>query len=77
MLLTYLLNPENFARFFRMGDGNAQISKIAWLGVTGNETWLEIATSIWLFITLGTVIFMFFQLKEAKVDYRYFLFSLL
>ncbi len=77
LLLVYLLNPENFAHFFRLGNVNAQISKIAWLGVTGNETWLEIATSIGLFITLGTAIFMFFQLKKAGVDYRYFVFSLL
>ncbi len=77
LLLTYLLNPENFARFFRVGDVNAHISKIAWLGVTGNETWLEIATSIGIFITLGTGIFMFFQLKKSGANYRYFLFSLL
>jgi uncharacterized protein len=77
LLLVYLLNPENFARFFRVGDANVHISKIAWLGVTGKETWLEIATSIGLYITIGTAIFMFFQLKKAGVDYRYFLFSLL
>jgi membrane protease YdiL (CAAX protease family) len=77
LAVIYLLNPENFAHFFRMGNINAHISKITWLGVTGNETWLEIATSIGLFITLGTTIFMFFQLKKAGVDYRYFLFSLL
>jgi len=77
LLLTYFLNPGNFTRFFRIGDVNAHISKIAWLGVTGNETWLEIATSIGVFITLGTGIFMFFQLKKAGVDYRYFWFSLL
>lgn len=77
LLLVYLLNPENFTHFFRIGDVNAHISKIAWLGVTGNETWLEIALTLGLFITLGTAIFMFFQLKKAGVDYRYFLFSLL
>jgi hypothetical protein len=77
LLLVYLVNPENFVHFFGVGDVNAHISKIAWLGVTGNETWLEIATSIGLFITLGTAIFMFFQLKKAGADYRYFLFSLL
>lgn len=77
LLLTYLLNPENFARFFRLGDVNARIGKIAWLGVTGNESWLEIATSMGVFITLATGIFMLFQLKKAGVDYRYFLFSLL
>jgi uncharacterized protein len=77
LLLTYFLNPENFARFFRIGDVNVHISKIAWLGVTGNETWLGIATSIGFFITLGTATFMFFQLKKAGANYRYLLFSLL
>lgn len=77
LLLVYLLNPENFAHFFRVGDIHVHISKIAWLGVTGNETWLEIAFTLGLFITLGTGIFMFFQLKKAGVDYRYFWFSLL
>jgi uncharacterized protein len=77
LLLVYFLNPENFVHFFRIGDVNAHISKIAWLGVTGNETWLEIATSIGVFVTLGTAIFMFFQLKKAGADYRYFMFSLL
>jgi membrane protease YdiL (CAAX protease family) len=76
LLIVYLLNPENFKHFFRVGDVNAHISQITWLGVTGNETWLEIATSIGIFITLGTTIFMFFQLKKAGVEYRYFLFSL-
>jgi len=77
LLLVYFLNPENFARFFRVGDVNVHISKIAWLGVTGNETWLEIAASMGFFITLATGIFMFFQLKKTGVDYRHFLFSLL
>lgn len=77
LLLTYFLNPKNFVRFFRVGDIHVHISKIAWLGVTGNETWLEIALTLGLFITLGTGIFMFFQLKKAGADYRYFLFSLL
>jgi membrane protease YdiL (CAAX protease family) len=77
LLLVYSLNPENFARFFRSGDVHAHISKIGWLGVSGSETWLEIATSIGLFITLGTAVFMFFQLKKAGANYRALLFSLL
>ena len=77
LLFVYFLNPKNFGTFFRLGDVNAHISKIPWLGVTGSETWLEIATSIGLYITIGTAIFMFFQLKKAGVAYRFFLFSLL
>ncbi len=77
LLFVYFLNPKNFGIFFRLGDANTQISKIPWLAVTGSETWFEIATSIGLYITLGTALFMFFQLKKAGVASRYFLFSLL
>jgi membrane protease YdiL (CAAX protease family) len=77
LAVIHFLKPENFAYFFRVGDVNAHIGKITWLGVTGNETWLEIAASLGFFITLGTAIFMFFQLKKARVDYRYFVSSLL
>lgn len=77
MGLVFLLNPGNFVRFFRLGDVHAPISRIAWLGVTGNETWLEIAATLGLFITLGTAIFMFFQLRQAKASYKNLLFCLL
>jgi uncharacterized protein len=77
LAFVFLLNRENFALFFRLGDVNTHISKIAWLGITGSETWLQIALTLGLFVTLGTAIFMFFQLKKAGVDYRYFLFALL
>lgn len=65
LALTYLINPANFARFFLFGDVNAHISKISWLGVSGNETWLQVALTLGLFITLGTGIFMFVQIKKS------------
>jgi membrane protease YdiL (CAAX protease family) len=64
LAITFLFSPTNFARFFRMGDVHAHISKIAWLGVTGSEPWLEIALTLGLYITLGTGIFMFLQVKK-------------
>ena len=67
--LVYLLNPANFSTFFRFGDVNAHISKIAWLGITGNETWLQVALTLGLFITLGTGIFMFLQVKKSGARY--------
>ncbi|MFZ5858634.1 MAG: CPBP family intramembrane glutamic endopeptidase [Chloroflexota bacterium] len=69
LVITYLLNPANFATFFRFGDVNAHIGKIAWLGITGNETWLQVALTLGLFITLGTGIFMFLQVKKSGARY--------
>lgn len=63
--IAYLLNPSNFVTFFRFGDVNANIGKIPWLGITGNETWLQISLTLGLFITLGTGIFMFLQVKKS------------
>jgi uncharacterized protein len=77
LLLTFQLNPGNFTLFFRPGNVQAHISKISWLGVSGKETWLEIAATLGLYITIATAIFMFFQLKKAGASPRYLLFSLL
>ncbi|MBI5943381.1 MAG: CPBP family intramembrane metalloprotease [Chloroflexi bacterium] len=65
LAFVYLLNPVNFTVFFRFGDVNAHIGKIPWLGISGNETWLQVALTLGLFITLGTGIFMFLQVKKA------------
>lgn len=70
LAIVYLLNPANFATFFRFGDVNAHISKIPWLGITGNETWLQIALTLGLFITLGTATFMFIQMKKTGAQFK-------
>jgi uncharacterized protein len=77
LALTALLSPGNFVRFFRLGDVQAPIGKIAWLGISGSESWLEIAASLGLFVTLGTGVFMALQLKKAGVNARSLLFCLL
>ncbi len=70
LVITYLLNPINFATFFHFGDVNAHISKISWLGITGNETWLQVALTLGLFITIGTGIFMFLQVKKSGAQIK-------
>ncbi|MEI6289685.1 MAG: CPBP family intramembrane glutamic endopeptidase [Chloroflexota bacterium] len=77
LCIVYFLNPGNFSTYFQAGNVDHKISRINWLGVTGNETWLEVALSIGIFISIGTAVFMFFQFKKAGVDYRYFPFSFL
>lgn len=67
LLIVYFLSPENFKTFFQFGNVYARIGKIAWLGVTGNETWLEIALGMGFFITLATGIFMYLQVKKAGI----------
>ena len=70
LAITCLLNPANFASFFRLGNLQAHISQIPWLGITGSETWLEIALTLGLFITLGTGIFMFLQVKKTGARFN-------
>lgn len=59
--------PGRLPAFLRVGDLSARIEPIAWLGVTGQESWLEIALTIGLFISLGTGIFMWLRLRKANV----------
>jgi len=70
LFFVYWLNPENFAYFFRVGDVNAHISKISWLGISGTETWLQIALTLGIFITLGTSLFMFIQVKKTGARFK-------
>lgn len=65
--IIYLIAPENFARFFQIGDLNAPISEIKWLGIAAGTAWSEIALTMGFWITFGTATFMFFQLKKAAV----------
>ncbi|MEW5828308.1 MAG: CPBP family intramembrane glutamic endopeptidase [Chloroflexota bacterium] len=71
LAITGLLDPANFAAFFRPGDLSAHIGQIPWLGITGNETWLEVALTLGLFITLGTSAFMFIQVKKTGARFNF------
>lgn len=65
--IIYLIAPENFARFFQIGDLNAPISEIKWLGIAAGTAWSKIALTMGFWITFGTATFMFFQFKKAGV----------
>ena len=68
--IIYWINPENLLTFLRFGNPAAVINPVPWLGITGEETWLEIAGSIGFFITLGTGVFMFLQLRRTGSTFR-------
>jgi len=69
LVAVYFFNPGNFKTFFRAGDIHSPASGVPWLGVPAGMPWLEIAATIGLWITLGTAIFMAFQLKKAGVKF--------
>lgn len=68
LLITYLLAPENFKTLFKFGNIYAPASEIKWLAVPAGTTWLSLAASMGLWITLGTSIFMYFQVKKAGAN---------
>lgn len=71
LAVVYGLYPSNFAAFFRLGNVNARIGPIAWLGITGKESWLQIALTLGLFITLGTGIFMVLLVRKAGATFKW------
>ncbi len=66
--IVYLIAPDNLARFFRIGDLHAPSSGIRWLGIAAGTPWWQIALTMGFWITVGTGIFMFFQLKQVDVN---------
>ena len=61
------LVPNRLLPTFGWGDLAKQVQPIAWLGITGQESWAEIALTLGISISLGTALFMYFQLRGAGV----------
>lgn len=66
---TYLLNKENFATYFSVGNISAPAQEMKFFGIKANDSWLKTGISLSIVISLATAIFMFFQLKQVKVNW--------
>lgn len=66
---TYFLNEENFSNYFSVGDISAPAQAFKPFGINKDDSWLRTGLSLSIFISLATAIFMFFQLKNAKVEW--------
>jgi membrane protease YdiL (CAAX protease family) len=60
----------------RLGEVNTPSAGVSWLGIPPGMAWGEIAATMGLWITLGTGVFMFFQLRQAGVGGQQLLRSL-
>jgi uncharacterized protein len=69
LMATYLLNKENFASYFSMGNISAPAKELKFFGIKENDSWLKTGISLSVFISLATASFMFFQLQKAQVDW--------
>ena len=70
MISSYLLNPENFKSFLSFGNISAKGEELKIFGIKKGDSWLKTGISLSIFISLVTVIFMYFQLKGQNIDYR-------
>lgn len=66
LVMLYLFNPINFARFFALGNPTAPAAAVALFGIAEGESWLAVGGSLTLFITLATATFTFLQFRKLK-----------
>jgi membrane protease YdiL (CAAX protease family) len=69
LLLTYLLNKENFITYFSFGNISAPAQELKIFGIKSNDTWLQTGLSLSLVISIATGIFMYLQLKQSLVNW--------
>lgn len=69
LLLTYLLNKENFIHYFSWGTIAAPAEELKGFGIKSKDTWLQTGISLSIVISLATGIFMYFQLKQSDVNW--------
>lgn len=66
---TYFLNKENFISHFSFGNISAPAKELRLFGIKTNDSWLKTGISLTIFISLSTALFMYFQLKQAQVNW--------
>ena len=66
---TYYLNKENFTNYFSFGNISAAAEEMKLFGIKANDGWLKTGLSLTIIISLATGIFMFFQLKQANIEW--------
>lgn len=69
LVTTYLLNKKSFLSYFSIGRITAPAGEMKLLGIKATDGWLKTGLSLSLIISLVTGVFMYFQLKEAHVDW--------
>ncbi len=69
LLTTYLLNKENFISYFSFGKISSPGKEMKVFGIKENDSWLKTGISLMVIISSATAIFMYFQLKQAPIDW--------
>jgi uncharacterized protein len=70
LIVSYVLNKDNFTSLFSIGNINAPTEKLPFFGIKQGDKWGETGLSLSLIITLVTAIFMYFQLKQYGVNWH-------
>ena len=65
--LIYLQNPQNFRIYFSVGNIDAPAAPVPWFDIGSNETWIFVGLYLGAVITLGTLIFVYFQFRRLTV----------
>jgi uncharacterized protein len=66
---TYFLNKENFLNYFTFGNISNPAKELKLFGIKANDSWLKTGISLTIVISLATAAFMYFQLKQAQVNW--------
>ena len=68
MISSYILNPESFKTFLSFGNIAAKGEELKLFGIKKGDSWLKTGIYLSIFISLVTVLFMFFQFKGANIE---------
>jgi membrane protease YdiL (CAAX protease family) len=69
LTVTYFLNRENFLNYFTFGNISVPAKELKLFGINANDSWMKTGISLTLVISLATATFMYFQLKQAQVNW--------
>ena len=69
MLVTYLLNKDNFNTYFSFGQISSVGQELKLFGIKEGDTWKKTGLSLCVVISLVTATFLYFQLRQTNPNW--------
>ncbi len=69
ILITFLLNKQNFTTYFSFGKVSAVGQELKLFGIKKGDTWTKTGLSLCIVISVVTAVFLYFPLKQTNPNW--------
>ena len=73
LILTFIQNPTNISALLSVGNISAPAEPVTWFGIGHERSWIFAGLHLYIYITMGTLTFVYLQFRKLKVSFAEFI----